>query len=50
MKKVSKQVGTSNKARDESRKALAPGKRVSKSGKIYWETRKSRSDLPGTNI
>ena len=38
------QVGTSNKIIDASRKALAPGKRISKSGNTYWETRKNRSD------
>jgi len=26
---------------------LLPGKRISKSGKVYWETRKNRSDLKG---
>ena len=41
------QVGTSNLKRDIVRKALPPGKRISKTGKIYWESRKSRSDLPG---
>jgi len=45
-----KQVGTSNKKRDESRKALTPGKRISKSGKVYWETRKNRSDAGNSNI
>jgi len=25
--------------------ALPPGKRISKSGNVYWETRKNRSDL-----
>lgn len=30
--------------RDVVRKALLSGKRVSKSGKKYWETRKNRSD------
>jgi len=30
--------------RDKSRKALLPGKRISKTGKTYWETRKNRSD------
>jgi len=43
--KVLKQVGTSNKKRDLNRKALMPGKRISKTGKVYWETRKNRSDL-----
>lgn len=35
---------------DAKRKALAPGKRISSSGKIYWESRKNRSDKPGKNI
>ena len=39
------QVGKTNIDRDKVRKALAPGKRVSKNGKVYWETRKNRSDL-----
>jgi hypothetical protein len=38
------QVGKSNKSIDESRNALTAGKRVSKNGKVYWETRKNRSD------
>jgi len=32
--------------RDAGRQALLPGKRISKTGNIYWETRKNRSDLP----
>lgn len=44
------QVGTSNALRDKKRKALAPGKRVSKTGNIYWESRKNRSDKVGSNI
>ena len=39
-----------NKVRDAARPALAAGKRVSKSGKIYWETRKNRSDATGDSI
>ena len=35
---------------DASRKALMPGKRVSKSGKIYWESRINRSDSKGSKI
>jgi hypothetical protein len=35
---------------DAVRKALAPGKRLSRSNKTYWETRKNRSDTPGKNI
>ena len=30
--------------RDKSRLARLPGKRTSKTGKTYWETRKNRSD------
>ena len=30
--------------RDRVRKALLPGKRQSSKGKVYWETRKNRSD------
>lgn len=45
-----KQVGKSNKARDEVRDALMPGKRISKSGKTYWETRKNRSDKGDSKI
>jgi len=36
--------------RDEARKAMLPGKRVSKGGKVYWETRASRSDNQGSNL
>ena len=35
---------------DKKRKALGPGKRVSKRGKIYYEYRKSRTDLKGSSI
>jgi len=42
-----KQVGKTNKSRDKKREALMPGKRISKTGKVYWETRKNRSDLNG---
>ena len=44
------QVGTSNLKRDFVRKALPPGKRISKTGNVYWETRKNRSDSPGKKI
>jgi len=29
---------------DKTRTAKLPGKRISKTGKVYWETRKNRSD------
>jgi hypothetical protein len=45
-----KQVGRTTIKRDEVRHSLMPGKRVSASGKIYWETRKNRTDAPGSNI
>lgn len=36
--------------RDKARKALAPGKRISKTGKIYWESRSNRTDKVGTKL
>lgn len=40
-----KQSGiTPNLAIDSLLKAMYPGKRISSSGKEYWETRKNRSD------
>jgi len=39
------QIGKTNKARDKKRKALKPGKRISKTGNVYYEYRKNRSDL-----
>lgn len=44
------QVGKSNFDRDVARKSLVPGKRISKSGKTYWETRRNRSDSAGAKI
>jgi hypothetical protein len=32
---------------DKSRKAKAPGRRVSKSGKVYYESRTNRADASG---
>lgn len=48
--KVLKQVGKTTKSIDEKRGALMPGKRVSKMGKTYWETRRNRTDAKGSNI
>jgi len=49
--KILNQVGTSKSLiRDKGRKALTPGKRISKSGKVYWETRQNRSDSPNKAI
>lgn len=36
--------------RDQARKARAPGLRISKTGKKYWETRQNRSDQKGTTL
>ena len=47
VKKSPHQVGKSIKSIDIKRKALAPGKRISKFGNTYYETRRSRSDLKG---
>lgn len=44
------QIGKSNKLRDAGRNALTPGKRISKTNKIYYEYRKNRSDLKNSNI
>lgn len=38
------QTGRSNKRYDDRRKAKLPGKRVSASGRVYYERRKNRSD------
>lgn len=42
-----RQIGTSKRKRDNQRKALKPGKRRSRNGKIYYENRKNRSDKKG---
>lgn len=39
-----------DKERDLSRVAQLPGKRVSRTGNVYWETRKNRSDALGSNL
>jgi len=48
--RVLDQVGKTTVKIDAKRKALAPGKRVSSSGKVYWETRRNRSDSPGKRL
>jgi hypothetical protein len=39
-----KQIGKTDIKRDVVRNALKSGKRISSTGKVYWETRKNRSD------
>lgn len=36
-----------SESRDKKRRALPPGKRISRSGRVYYEYRKNRSDLSG---
>ncbi len=48
--RVLEQTGKTTIKIDAKRKALAPGKRVSSSGNVYWETRKNRSDSPGKKL
>ena len=49
--KASHQTGKSkDKARDKARKALPPGKRISKTGNVYYEYRRNRSDMPGEKV
>lgn len=48
--RVLDQTGKTTIKIDAKRKALAPGKRVSSSGNVYWETRKNRSDSPGKKL
>jgi len=50
LKATYKQTGTSSTVRDKKRKAMQPGKRRSASGRTYTETRKNRSDLPGSRV
>lgn len=39
-----------DKSIDSKRKALMPGKRISKTGKVYWETRANRSDARQSKV
>jgi len=48
--RVLDQTGRSSIPIDSKRKALAPGKRISSSGNVYYEYRKSRSDVPGKMV
>ncbi len=49
--KILMQTGHSKSIpRDKGRSAKLPGKRISKTGKIYWETRQNRSDEALSNV
>lgn len=47
IKKSIRQIGKSNLSRDRLFKAKMPGKRVSKSGNVYYEYRRNRTDVKG---
>lgn len=50
-KRTVKQTGTRKSvAQDRARKAKPPGKRISKTGKKYYESRKNRSDKKGSKL
>ena len=44
------QTGKTDKVRDKVRKALMTGKSIIKTGKIYFEGRRNRSDQKVSNI
>lgn len=44
------QIGKTDKSIDSKRSALLPGKRRSKTGGIYYEYRKNRSDKKKSSI
>jgi len=49
--RVLKQTGNRiSVPRDRGRKASLPGKRVSGTGKVYWETRKNRTDMANSSV
>jgi len=45
-----RQTGKTDLVKDRERKALHPGWRVSKNGKLYFENRKNRSDSRGKRV
>jgi len=47
VRQSTRQTGTSKTTSDLKKRALAPGRRVSKTGRVYYERRKNRSDKPG---
>jgi len=47
VRQSSRQTGKTNLSRDLRKRALAPGRRVSATGRVYYERRANRSDKPG---
>lgn len=51
LKVLKQSKGLTNKLADLAHKALKPGLRISKTGNLYYETRKNRSDVnPSKNL
>jgi len=51
LKVARRQTGTRKSiSRDRKRVALPPGKRISRTGRGYWETRRNRSDRKGSRL
>ena len=49
--RILKQTGKiGDRTRDKGRLAQPAGKRLSKSGKVYWETRKNRTDALNSTL
>lgn len=46
---IKHQTGKTSIPEDRKIRANLPGKRISKTGHVYWETRKNRSDLVPKN-
>jgi len=47
VRQSTRQTGSSKTTRDLKKRALAPGRRVSAAGNVYYERRENRSDKPG---
>jgi hypothetical protein len=47
VRQSTRQTGSSKLSRDLKKRALPPGRRVSKAGNVYYERRANRSDKPG---
>ena len=47
VRQSTRQTGASKLSRDLKKNALPPGRRISRTGRVYYERRKNRSDKPG---
>ncbi len=48
--KRDRQIGGTDIYRDKRRKAMPSGKRISKTGKVYYEYRRNRTDKVGSTL